>query len=219
MGPLTVMSSKASVLAGVIAASGAISCVSLMLALLTASSLLFLSSQKDNSRHRTIQHETFPEGKKFILMLQPLCCSIRVPPLVAKPCLSTRLFPMSQSYRSASRQTTQSILDSRQEHVLADWNAMSSDQQSQLASALGAVDIPYVMRCFQQSMQAAGDQPACLSACLPSLQGPGTHKLACVQTKHMPRQSPCRRLRGCRQAMAGAFTCQLPPGCVRLSQA
>ena len=98
-------------------------------------------------------------------MLQPLCCSIRVPPLVAKPCLSTRLFPMSQSYRSASRQTIQSILDSKQEHVLADWNAMSSDQQSQLASALGAVDIPYVMRCFQQSMQAAGEQPPCLSAC------------------------------------------------------
>ena len=94
-------------------------------------------------------------------MLQPLCCSIRVSPLLARPCLSTASLPMSQNYRSASRQTIQSILDSKQEHVLADWNAMSSDQQSQLASALGALDIPYVMRCFQQSMQAAGDQPSC----------------------------------------------------------
>ncbi len=114
---------------------------------------------------------------------------------------------MSQSYRSAGRQTIQSILDFKQEHVLADWNALSSDQQSQLASALGAIDIPYVMRCFQQSMQAAGelramtDMPVLLLLSkIPISHGTGAHKLVVVQMKHMPRQSPCRKSQGCRQA-------------------
>ena len=126
--------------------------------------------------------------------MQPLCCSIRVPALVAKPCLSTKSIPMSQSYRSASRQTIQSILDSNQEHVLEDWNALSLDQQSQLASALGAIDIPYVMRCFQQSMQAAGDDPPAQSACPPSLQAPVTHKLACRADEAHAKAEPLQEV-------------------------